>query len=359
MQEQAAERFGAWSAPLRLAALLALAALMLLAAAVPPARTGAEAPGASTTLDRVLYQRIIDGVAAGEDYYAVAVREHRRGNFPLKPFVTVRPPALAWLSAALGPAGTRAAMALLAATAAIAWLVRLRGEGVAGLLAAGLTGLSCLLFAEPLLLLFHDCWAGVLMALALGLRAPGRWGAAVAAGLAAALLREMAAGVLVLMLACAVIEKQWRESAGWAAALAVFAAFMAWHALALGRLVLPGDSPSPGWDGLGGWGFYAASMAHSSLLTLLPPEWGRALVPLCLFGWLSLGSAAGLRAAGLLGGLALAVMLFARAENFYWCLMSAPLLVAGIAFAPAGVWGLARGLRPERIAVAQSKMPAA
>ena len=49
-----------------------------------------------------LYQAINERIAAGEGYYDAALDEQRASGFPTKPFVTVRPPTLAWSSLVFG-----------------------------------------------------------------------------------------------------------------------------------------------------------------------------------------------------------------------------------------------------------------
>src|SRR5882724_3781584 len=51
--------------------------------------------------DLTLYTSIIKHVQDGESYYTAAIRELRNGNYPLHPFVTVRPPAHALAMAVL------------------------------------------------------------------------------------------------------------------------------------------------------------------------------------------------------------------------------------------------------------------
>src|SRR5690606_27602468 len=54
-----------------------------------------------------LYQAINERIAAGEGYYDAALDEQRARGFPTKPFVTVRPPTLAWSSLVFGREGWR------------------------------------------------------------------------------------------------------------------------------------------------------------------------------------------------------------------------------------------------------------
>ncbi|MCE3544266.1 hypothetical protein LXJ56_29245, partial [Escherichia coli] len=76
-------------------------------------------------------------------------------------------------------------------------------------------------FVQTDLAPFHEIWAGLLIALSLGVWKPGRWLPAVAFGLAAALIRETAGLYLLLMGGIALVERRPREAAGWAVAAAV------------------------------------------------------------------------------------------------------------------------------------------
>ena len=79
--------------------LILLVAATFFALVQPP-----EAPreGASSgETDVALYETIVEGVRAGGNYYAIAARSLRAGDYPLKPFVTFRLPTLALIQAAL------------------------------------------------------------------------------------------------------------------------------------------------------------------------------------------------------------------------------------------------------------------
>ena len=193
---------------------------------------------------------------------------------------------------------------------------------------------------------FHDTWAGVLMALALALRQPGRYGASMVAALAAVLFRELALALIVLMAVCAAYERQWREMVGWGAVLLVAVVGIGLHAAALLPLRHPADLSSQGWGGLGGWSYAVAAVRETSGIGLLPLAAEFVVVPLSLFGWLSWKSPVALRVSGMLLGYLLALMIFARPENFYWALMIAPLLLGGLGLAPAALFALVKRCRP-------------
>ncbi|MBA4161004.1 MAG: hypothetical protein C0515_02725, partial [Novosphingobium sp.] len=116
------DRFAQWGRlPARL--LLAALGLILIASALVPVEAGkqesktvgfvaAVAGGEQTKEaarprddDLALYDRVIQRIGKGEDYYAVAAEEHRKANYPLRPGVAVRLPTLAYLSVWLGDTG--------------------------------------------------------------------------------------------------------------------------------------------------------------------------------------------------------------------------------------------------------------
>ena len=114
-----------------------------------------------------------------------------------------------------------------------AWWMTLGREGVASVprafdLIALVTG--ALPAVAPQAPYLHEVWAGLLISLSLALRRPERFGLAVAAGLAAVLIRELAAPYLVVMAVTALAGRHWREAAAWALALLLFAAALAFHA---------------------------------------------------------------------------------------------------------------------------------
>jgi hypothetical protein len=205
----------------------------------------------------------------------------------------------------------------------------------------------------PTLLLFHDSWAGALIALSVALRSPQRYGASIAVGLLAVMFREIAMPYLLLMCVVAAYEKRWRETCGWSLAMAVAGIAFYLHAQAVLAVTVPGDLGSLGWFGWGGWGFLAASVSKTTLLVAFPDWLARLALPLSLFGWLAWKSDCALRVSGLLLGYAVMLMVIARPDNFYWSVMIAPLLLGGICFVPAGLAALVQGaqssirLRPE------------
>lgn len=295
--------------------------------------------------DPQLYQHVIDSVGSGESYYHAIARWHRAGGFPLSPFVTVRMPTLAYLSAGLGQTGRTALVALLIIAVIVAWRHRLgavHDNRLVIVAATGLIGASSAGFIIPVATLFHESWAALLIALSLALHRADRVTPSLIIGVAAALIREFAVAYLVLMLCAAAYEGRWREAAAWLGAIGLFAVALTLHAQGVAGIVKPGDLVSPGWNMAAGWPLYVSAMAAATPL-INAPEWvARLVLPLCFFGWWSARSGLSLRVVGLLIGYAVMIMLFARPNTFYWGMISAPLLLAGLAFVPTGLMQLVK-----------------
>ncbi|MDO7840946.1 hypothetical protein [Sphingomonas immobilis] len=321
--------------------LLVAATFFALVQPPEPPREGAT----SGETDVALYETIVEGVRAGGNYYAIAARSLRAGDYPLKPFVTFRLPTLALIQAALPAWGVTALLYALAAGVFAAWLLRLRSAFTRGpplILAGFLLAAGMLAFVQSDIAAFHEIWAGLLIALSLALRREDRWVEAVAFGLMAMLIRETAALYVGIMAVLAFAEGQRREAIAWGATVAVLAVVVALHAHAVSEVVNATDANSPGWAGMLGFGFFVATMAKSTGLALLPLWAAAPLVGLAFAGWAGWNSPLGLRALATYSAYALLIALFGRADTFYWGLMVAPAILTGLAFAPDAVRDLVR-----------------
>lgn len=337
-----------WGAALVLALALALAAGA--GAAIAPSVSGdasalrnvasapspARAASAPTKGDMALYARIAERVAAGESYHAAALAEHRASGYPTRPFVTVRLPTLAWLQAAIGTEGVRwLALVLVAATiAALVWRAVPFASIEERIIAAALLAAGGGAALSPVAGYDHDFIAGVLLSLALVAYRRERWWPALIAAAAALAVRELAAPFVALWLALALAEGRRREALALAAVLALFAAGLVAHALAVDALRLPGDLASQGWDARAGYGVPLAGLAQLTGLRHLPPLLAAPLAVLPLVGWAGLGGRIGLFATLWFTGLATVMALFARPANYYWIELALPAYAIGLAFAP-------------------------
>lgn len=327
------------SARLLLAAIAALllASLLALGTPGPPPVSHDPANRAEDQADVVLYESIVSGVRHGGNYYAVAADALRAGNYPLRPFVTFRLPTLAVVQAWLPPLAVTALLWILAAAVIVAWYARIApafARPPPRLIALALLAGGMMAFVQADLAPFHEIWAGLLVALSLALRRPGRWVEAVAFGLMAVLIRETAALYLALMAALAWADGERREAIGWAAAIAVLAVAVLLHAHAVAAVVRPLDPQSPGWAGMLGFGFFVRTMSISTALSLAPLWLAAPLVALALVGWAGWRDALAVRALALFCTYALLLSLFGRTDTFYWGLLVAPTLLVGLAAVP-------------------------
>jgi hypothetical protein len=298
--------------------------------------------------DHALYARIAQRVGAGESYYAAAADEHRAGDYPLRPFVTVRLPTLAYIVAALGERKAMLFFLFVGGTVILAWYRRLRTElalpryAVVGALfvTANLTQLAAREW-----LFIHEAAAGVLLALALALYRPARpwWTMAIVA--AALAIRETILPVAMLFGLFALIDRDWRAAVGWLVIGLCFATGLGAHIAALAAVTIPADAESQGWNGQGGWIAYLSFVQASSLLRFFAGWVGALLVPLALLGWAAWRSRLGLAVLLIQLGYAALLMLFARPANFYWAMLVTPTLFIGLAFAPAALTALIRSMR--------------
>ena len=361
------DRFARWAPGYAWIVLAAFALLLALAAwsaradlmpgAVASAEAGAPAPAAEASpaapaasgedperdTDLQLYDRIAERVGAGEGYYSVAVAEQRARDFPVRPGLAVRLPTLAFVSGWLGTWGMLALAGALGGAVAFAWWRRLSEEPGGAehrLYAMLLLAIGALAGFKPHYLALHEVWAGMLLALALGLHRPGRWrGAWIAAALALA-VRELALPFVLLLGALAFLRGDRREARAWGVLALLFAIGLALHLLQVQQVISPADRPSPGWLALRGLGGWTANIVLSSPLYLLPAAVAAPLALLPLLGWAGWKSELGQTGFLLCAGYGLAFMIAGRDANFYWALVVMPVWFIGLAFLPRALLSL-------------------
>jgi hypothetical protein len=369
------DRFASWPRSSARLLLAALAALLVLSALVPitagkmekplvgfvdAIKGGAAAQAAARPRDDdlALYDRVIGRISKGESYYTAVAEEHRVSHYPLRPGVAVRLPTLAYLDMWLGDRGQGDAVmvpgeviaALLLLVAVVwAWWGRFAEEpgglryqriGTALIFMGASLGLNRYYFV------LHELWAGMLIALSLGLHRPGRkWlGAVLAAGLALS-IREHALPYVMLMAATALWRREWKEGAAWLALIAAFFVYMGVHLYLVAQQVRPDDVMGPSWLALRGLSGWLSSVVLSSNLRFLWHWVAGPLVLLMVLGWSGWKSQLGSTATLLFLGYGLVFMLAGRADNFYWGAVIAPVMFAGLAFMPRAVASLAKAAR--------------
>lgn len=326
-----------------LALLLVVTVPILIAAGIAMRSGMAPEPslGPQARGDMGLYRDIIAAVGRGESYYVAAAREHRVDGYPLRPFVTVRPPlyayALSLLPGELWRGGSLIALAVL--TLAL-WCRRIvaRQPGLlvfglfVALLQSGL-GVAMVPSSYPL----HECWAAVLIALSLVVRRPNQFVLSVLIGLAAALWRELAIPYLIAMAAMAWKDGQRREAQAFAAATVVALLALVPHALAVSRVIVASDETSPGWMEMGGWAQVLRAISYNVALSNVPGWVAAIAVPLALFGLAAARGPLGQRLALIVFGYVVLFMLVGRANTAYWGILIISLLPLGLLYVPSAI----------------------
>lgn len=311
--------------------LIAFGLSLSLAAGPPAPRPGGGADGR-------LYDAVIRDVAQGISYDTAAAREHRLAGAPLRPFVAVRPPLLAEGLAALPNADARTgALAVLAALTLAAWAWRLREmrrEPVRYAWALSLITTGACVALRDGAYLFHEEWAGLLISLSLAVRTPRHWVLSVAAGLLAALLRELAFPFLAAMAFMAFLDRRRVEAAAWCGAILVASLALAAHAAAVASVTTASDLTSPGWTSFGGWAFILQLAKLNGFLFDAPFWLPAILLPITLLGLVFFRAdgetGLGRRIGFVVFGYTLAFSVVGRANNDYWGLMLSPLLPFGL-----------------------------
>lgn len=344
-------RFSGWSSRDARLALFAFLAILIASAFVPvqtneqgvatrnlsQVLTEEQAPERERDEDLALYDRAIERIQHGENYYDFIVEEHRRTQYPVRPGVAVRLPTLAYIDAWLGLPGQIAAAFALMTAVLLAWWKRL-GEEAPGsrkrLLAFAFLMIGATLGMTRHFFVLHELWAGMLLALSFGLHRPGRWGWSLAVAALAVAIREHALPFVMLMAAMAFWRRDWKEGAAWTALTVAFLVALAVHLSIVSELVLPSERPSDPWlvmRGLSGW---LSNIALSSNLRFLPHWLAGPAVILMVLGWCGWRSPAGTFGTFLFLGYGLAFMLAGRPDNFYWGAVIAPAMFMGLAFVP-------------------------
>lgn len=317
-----------------LCALLATAAF-LIAVTLSPMRSGYADAADRGPGDVELYRAEVDRIRAGESYYQAAALELRSRGYPTRSIFNWRAPLPMWFAgklpspdlakALLGAAGL--ALVILA----FGFVATEHGVGEALVAVLLLTGaiLPCLLgdlFVMP------ELWSGVLIALSAVCYGSGRWKLGVAAGLAALLLRELAAPYCAVCIVIALRERSRRELYAWSIGLAAYAGYYALHIWHVLPLMGASDLAHPhSWLRFGGAGFVISTVQMNAYLLLLP-QWVTALYLTCaLLGFATWNTPAS-RRIGLTGAIYLVAFSFVGHDfNQYWGSMTAPLFCLGAA----------------------------
>ena len=328
-----------------------------LALTLSPAAQGFADKTRTGSNDISLYQAEADRIRAGESYYEAAATELVARGYPTRSIFNWRTPLPMWLIGVLpDPVFGKA---LLGGLAVLTLLFAFEWMGLEGgrlqtacgilLLAGGL--LPCFLsnlFVMPTL------WAGTLIAMSICALAIGKRKTAVASGIAAVFVRDLAGPYCVVAMLVAAWRRRWTEAGMWFGGLAAYGAFFLWHIAQVEVLRSPeATAHAQSWVQFGGLSFLLATTQMNGYL-LVVPQWVTAIyLPLAVLGFLSWSSRGG-RFAALTAGLYLALFATIGMEiNQYWGSLLAPLLCLGASRAPLAImelWQAADLSSPEPMA---------
>jgi hypothetical protein len=263
---------------MRARAVVYLLGLTLLGAAAlaypaPRGLPGTFVTDTSTATDASMFEAVVTRLRAGRHYCDAMGEALRGGGYPAGSVFNWRTPlhlvSLAavpwWASRALL---TALLVALFAATMAVS-----RAAPLLAWAAGGLQIGLLVLESAPDAVYVSEIWTGVLVGLSVCAFALRQGIPAVALGVAALFVRELAAPYCVAAACLSLGRRQWRECGAWSAGAVAYAGYYGWHALQVSAHLLPSDlPPSTGWVTLGGLPFLQSAIHKLGWLALLPGQ---------------------------------------------------------------------------------------
>ncbi|KQU55942.1 hypothetical protein ASG67_07585 [Sphingomonas sp. Leaf339] len=285
--------------------------------------------------DRLVFdETLVERVRHGGTFYSMAAETLRGGGLPLRPALFFPVPTLPMIAAMVPPFLLVAALWLLAAAAVAAWSARLAplligrpGRAVALVLL--IAGVSSAVRTD--LAVMPEVWAGLLIALSLAIRRPGRWLEAVALGLAAALLHGIAALYLIVMAGWAWRDHGRREAIGWVLAIVALLPVLALHGQAAAAVVGPLDAATVFWTAVVNPVDALGTLAAMTYAAALPAGVGAVLVLVSLIGWATWRDDVARRVATTLVVFLAAII---SGGSTAAALLVAPVALLGLAFVP-------------------------
>jgi len=358
-------------AKLAIFGLLALAGLTLGWNKGRPPERDSSAPVTAASNDNIspdlaLYSEVITEVRAGRNYYEVAREKIPSYGFPIGSPLNWRLPTYAWTLSCLRCGGQiqllLIGLSILALGLTFAAHCRTSSVGIAALATFLLFGVVRWAI-DGYAYLAQEPWAATLMLISLAAgslggssqsRSVGWRSLSVAAGVAALLFRELALPHCAAACLLAAWNRRWVETAAWAAGIALFFAFFAWHVgqvkAQLAGTEVAASAGLAQWLRFGGLDFVLLTTRLNSLLFAAPACLLWLYLVLALIG-LGRGKDETSQIACLASlGYLLAYAVIGRPENFYWGLLPAPLMAWGFAQAPRALFEMvaAAGLLQSR-----------
>ena len=302
--------------------------------------------------DFQLYQNIVEQIHTGKDYYSAADNELHKMGYATRSVFNWRLPVLAWLLGHLQSIRTGQILVfVLALISLLIWMTAFYQKRYD----LWQTFLGGMIISGPVIysfmhgpVMFHEFWAGTLIALSLGAYARGWRIAAVISGLMALLLRELSLPFVCVMMVLAYMEGQRREALFWLIGILAFGGELLLHWSIVSKLITENDRTiQGGWIVFSGWPFVLRT-AQMNVYLLAAPPWITAIImPLSLLGLAGWRDELGLRVACTVGIYVLAFLMVGRPVNVYWGLMYNFVLPLGLLHAPAALRDLWQPIQTE------------
>lgn len=307
---------------------------------------GASPSQEETAPDLQLYRDVAAAVRRGENYYVAAKPQLLKHGFPIRSTFNWRLPTYAWLFALLPEQW--AIQTLLVLLAAFGLALHFHAEQTAQGFAAAVISSFLLIgvvkwSVDGLAFYTQEIWAGVLILISIGAspRKETAWRIVfVTAGLAALFFRELALPYCGWAALFALYHRRWLEAAAWSVGIVAFFGFLYWHSQQVAAQLTPADlaATTPGgirqWLKFGGLDFALLTARLNSFFIRAPGPLLFLYLSLAHFGLASIKHERFvfqlLTAASFLAAFCIVGM----EVNFYWGLMYAPLLPAGLAALP-------------------------
>jgi hypothetical protein len=208
---------------------------------------------------------------AGEPYYIAVGDELRRRHFPTASPFNWRTPLL-FSALALNPALGRAAFVVLGLLV-LAGTVHLLNSRQSLVVVAGALAQSGAIWVifDPGVWVYHEVWAGCLIAFSLFAYAMKRYAGAAILGLLALFVRELAAPYAILCTVLALRAGRRRETYLWMAGLIGYGVYYGWHLWNVSAHQQPGEpSHAAHWLQFGGLSFVVSTLRTNSLVYEVP-----------------------------------------------------------------------------------------
>ena len=321
-----------------------IAILLTVAGAYTPpnATNDVNRPGDSET-----YANITDRMRAGEGYYQAAHSELIANGYGTRSVFNWRTPFYLSLVSML-PSWEDAMWLVLGLALCAALAIGKLAFDEGGLWVVGplvlVLPVAFFGYVVPSWAMLSEAPAGLLILFAIALRGLGRRAGATVMGLLALFVRELAAPFVLILVGWAVLERRKDEIRAWSIGLAAYGAYFAWHAYSVATTIGPMDKGYPeGWVQFGGLSFILATAQLNGLFSIMPIQVTAVALPVAVMGLIAWPGRAGAATLATVLLYLTAFMVVGKPFNNYWGLVYSPLLVVGLAWAPAGFVDLLRG----------------